>query len=184
MLIEFSRIAIMVSEYSLSKERGKIMAITFSMQAFGFFMGDIVAVVVLAIFKKPIYDNIDNLDYVWRIIIGIGAIPACAMIYFRFTIHNILRLNVSKDFGKKSKASPGEFREYFAKWKNFKLLLATTVCWFVFNVSFFGINLNTGIMIEAMGFSGNLQDDLWYSLFRSSIGILIITLLGLIPGYW
>jgi PHS family inorganic phosphate transporter-like MFS transporter len=106
------------------------------------------------------------------------------MMYFRFNIHDILRGNVSKEFGNKSKASPQEFKAYFAKWANFKLLLATTVCWFVFNVSFFGINLNTGIIIEAIGFSSNLQDDLWYTLLRNSIGILIITILGLIPGYW
>ena len=48
------------------------MALSFSMQAIGFFIGSIIAVAILAIFKTPIHDNIDNLDYVWRICIGIG----------------------------------------------------------------------------------------------------------------
>jgi hypothetical protein len=48
------------------------MALSFSMQAIGFFIGSIIAVAILAIFKTPISDNIDNLDYVWRICIGIG----------------------------------------------------------------------------------------------------------------
>ena len=159
------------------------MATSFSMQALGFFTGSIVSIAILAIFKKAINNNIDNLDYVWRVCIGIGAIPACSLIYFRCIIHEKIR-KTETNSTQRSNTTLKEFLTYFAKWKNFKLLLATTVCWFIFDASFFGINLNAGIIIEAMGFSGNLQDGIWNSLFKNSIGILIVTLLGLIPGYW
>ena len=55
------------------------MALSFSMQAIGFFIGSITAVAILAIFKTLINENIDNLDFVWRICLGIGK---CQLIKF------------------------------------------------------------------------------------------------------
>ena len=60
-----------------------MMAAVFSMQGFGILAGCLVAIVLLACFKGAISNNKDNLDYVWRMCIGFGAIPG-NLIYIRF----------------------------------------------------------------------------------------------------
>ena len=56
--------------------------------------------------------------------------------------------------------------------------ICTSGTWFLLDVAFYGINLNQGIIIEAIGFAGKLNDDVWKSLFNTSVGNIIITLLG------
>jgi PHS family inorganic phosphate transporter-like MFS transporter len=82
------------------------------------------------------------------------------------------------------KASFREFCRHFSKWRNFKLLLATSVTWFVLDVAFYGVNLNASIIIEAIGFSEDISGDVWNSLFKNALGNIIIALLGTVPGYW
>lgn len=38
--------------------------------------------------------------------------------------------------------------------------------------------------MEAIGFGSKLNDDVWKSLFNASVGSLLITLMGSVPGYW
>ena len=130
-----------------------------------------------------------------------GAVPACITIYFRLTISETPRYQIEakneasieednnveiekEEIVEKPKPSFKEFISHFSKWKNGKILLGTAGTWFLLDVAFYGINLNQGIIIEAIGFSGKLNDDVWKSLFNTSVGNIIITLLGSIPGYW
>lgn len=179
------------------------------MQGFGILTAGIVAISTLAAFKNAIYADQNNLDYVWRICIGLGAVPGLVAIYFRLTIpetprytiqidNDIERAAVDVDIvhdGKKrtgtdvrkegdNKGTLKEFLHHFSKWKNLKVLLGTSISWFALDVAFYGINLNTSIIIEAIGFSGNLNDDVWNALFKISVGNVIIALMGTVPGYW
>ena len=171
-----------------------MIAAVFAMQGFGILTASLVSMCVLAAFKDAVYANQDNLDYVWRICIGMGAVPACVTIYFRLTISETPRYQketnnetaIENDEKKEDlpKAGFKEFISHFSKWKNGKVLLGTAGTWFLLDVAFYGINLNQGIIIEAIGFAGKLNDDVWKSLFNTSVGNIIITLLGSIPGYW
>ena len=73
-------------EWSTVNTRGKMVAMIFSMQGVGQIVAPLVTMAVLAAFKGAIEDNTDNLDYVWRICIGLGAVPAIATVYSRFTL--------------------------------------------------------------------------------------------------
>ncbi|KAJ1773340.1 hypothetical protein IW140_000991 [Coemansia sp. RSA 1813] len=76
------------------------------------------------------------------------------------------------------------FRQYFSQWKNLKVLLGTSIAWFAVDVAFYGINLNSSVVISAIGFSGDVQnDDPYRVLSRNCLGNIIINLLGSIPGY-
>lgn len=200
--------AVITSEFATTKRRGGMMAAVFAMQGFGILAGCLVAIVLLACFKGAISNNKDNLDYVWRMCIGFGAIPACIALYFRLTIPetprytmdidndidrgindiNIIKgetkKKVEETTNKQSKATFQEFIDHFSKWKNGKVLLGTSLTWFALDVAFYGLNLNTGIILDAIGFSGSLVDDTWNALFKNAVGNLIIALLGTIPGYW
>jgi MFS transporter, PHS family, inorganic phosphate transporter len=154
-----------------------MVAAVFSMQGLGQLIAAIVALITTIAFKSA-YINIPSnaalCDYAcqtaadrsWRIIIGVGAIPACFALYYRITIPETPRFTfdvendvekadadikaymMSKAHGEVDpvqqarmkqiagpslnvpKASRGDAYAYFKQWKNFKVLLGTTMSWF------------------------------------------------------
>jgi hypothetical protein len=91
-----------------------------------------------------------------------------------------------------------EFLRYFSAWRNAKLLIGTSMCWFFVDVayvcllepfychlfylhSFYGINLNQNVVLEQIGFAGK-KGTPWERMFKVGIGNLIITALGFVPG--
>ncbi|KAF9114352.1 hypothetical protein BGX27_011093 [Mortierella sp. AM989] len=74
------------------------------------------------------------------------------------------------------------FIEYFSVWENQKILIGTAATWFLLDIAFYGISLNQSFVIKAMGFTGDgtVFSDLW----RSTIGNLIVSCLGAVPGYF
>jgi PHS family inorganic phosphate transporter-like MFS transporter len=63
-----------------------MLALTFSMQGWGQFAGALFDIILLAIFKGAIQANQINIDYVWRILLALGILPAVCTIYSRFTL--------------------------------------------------------------------------------------------------
>ena len=49
--------------------------------------------------------------------------------------------------------------------------------------SFYGINLNQNVVLQQIGFAGKTGTP-WERLFKISIGNIIITALGFVPGAW
>ena len=67
--------AVMVSEYANRKDRGKLVGMVFGTQALGLVIGPLIA---LALLGSGAAD-----DVVWRVLLGLGALPAGAVIYLR-----------------------------------------------------------------------------------------------------
>jgi len=67
--------AVMMSEYANRKDRGKLVGMVFGTQALGLIVGPLVA---LALLGAGVSD-----DLAWRILLGLGAVPAAAVIYLR-----------------------------------------------------------------------------------------------------
>ncbi len=67
--------AVMVSEYANRKDRGRLVGMVFGTQALGLIIGPLIA---LALLGSGVGD-----DTVWRILLGLGAVPAAAVIYLR-----------------------------------------------------------------------------------------------------
>ncbi|CAG8634792.1 15738_t:CDS:2 [Cetraspora pellucida] len=203
--------AVITSEFATIKRRGAMMAAVFAMQGFGILSAAIIAVVVLSIFKYKILDDHRYIDYVWRLVLGFGVIPAVIALYFRLTIpetprytmdvlHDIERaahdidvilLKDKHNVGFQDKpaymveaprATWEDFICYFSQWKNCKPLLGTSISWFVLDVAFYGIGLNNAIILQAIGFGNN--SDSFSALWNMSVGNVIINMLGTVPGYW
>ena len=51
------------------------MAAVFAMQGFGILAAGLVSLITLLAFRSVILSDLRSLDYVWRIVLGIGAIP-------------------------------------------------------------------------------------------------------------
>jgi MFS transporter, PHS family, inorganic phosphate transporter len=67
--------AVMVSEYANRKDRGKLVGMVFGAQAAGLIVGPLVALTLLGAGAG------DGLA--WRIMLGLGALPAAAVVYLR-----------------------------------------------------------------------------------------------------
>jgi PHS family inorganic phosphate transporter-like MFS transporter len=198
--------ATITSEWSSTGRRGMMMALIFSMQGIGNLAASIVTLVVLAAFKTAVNADVMNLDYVWRICIGLGAVPAIATVYLRFTMPESPRysLNVQHD-PEAAAAAKGqhasdelvrqvtrvevekrnhfkEFVAYFSQMKNFKVLFGTASCWFLLDIAFYGLGLNNTIILSAIGFS--TKPTPWETLWSNAVGQIIISALGSVPGYY
>ena len=46
-----------------------------------------------------------------------------------------------------------DFKHYFGKWENGKILLGTSVSWFAHDVAYYGVGLNNAMILESIGFS-------------------------------
>jgi PHS family inorganic phosphate transporter-like MFS transporter len=71
-----------------------MLAAVFAMQGIGILIGGLVFVITLRCMQSPILFDWQNLDYVWRIALGFGAIPGLIAVYFRLTIPETPRYTV------------------------------------------------------------------------------------------
>ncbi|KAI1633974.1 H+ symporter [Biscogniauxia mediterranea] len=104
--------AVITSEFAPTRWRGAMMAAVFSMQGIGQLIAAVVALIVTVSFQDAFGSapNVEQCDIVcqtaadrcWRIIIGIGAVPACFALYYRITIPETPRytFEVAKDVEK------------------------------------------------------------------------------------
>ncbi|KAJ4950366.1 hypothetical protein NE237_027198 [Protea cynaroides] len=85
--------ATIMSEYSNKKTRGTFIAAVFAMQGFGIIAGGTMALFISSLFnhsfpavpysKDPLGSTVVQADYVWRIILMFGAVPAALTFYSR-----------------------------------------------------------------------------------------------------
>ena len=78
--------SVITSEFATTKRRGAMMAAVFAMQGFGQVAASLVGLIATAAAQNAIHENQQNLDYVWRVVIGIGALPGVIALYYRLTI--------------------------------------------------------------------------------------------------
>ncbi|ORX52474.1 MFS general substrate transporter [Hesseltinella vesiculosa] len=198
--------ATITSEWSTTGRRGMMMALIFSMQGIGNLAAAIVTLILLAIFKNAINDDVMNLDYVWRLCIGLGAVPAVATVYLRFTMPESPRYSLHVEHDVEAAAAAkgqqtsdelikqythvekekrnhwAEFREYFGQWKHFKVLFGTAMSWFLLDVAFYGLGLNNTYILQAIGYAA--KPTAFETLWANAVGQIIITCLGSVPGYY
>ncbi|PRP84986.1 hypothetical protein PROFUN_07274 [Planoprotostelium fungivorum] len=174
--------ATITSEVSNKRRRGTLMSAVFSMQGFGQLFGGILSMITLACFKDSIIRDPMNLDFVWRIIMGFGAVPCVAVLYFRLTMPESPRFAKQKQSNDNKTATFAEFKSHFGQWKNGKVLLGTASAWFLLDVAYYGITLNQSYIIDQIGFTQNGDA---YTLFMSiAKGNTVAVCMGLLPGYW
>lgn len=93
--------ATIMSEYANKKTRGAFIAAVFAMQGFGILAGGAVSIIVSAAFnshfKAPAFKDdpkastVEQADFVWRIILMFGAIPAALTYYWRLKMPETAR---------------------------------------------------------------------------------------------
>ncbi|KAG6917699.1 hypothetical protein DXG01_001469 [Tephrocybe rancida] len=209
--------AVISSEFAPTHIRGRSMVAVFAAQGWGNFFATLVAFIVVSAYKKALLDDPSLVDFMWRILIGLGCVPGVFALYFRLTIpetprftmdiernvhqatediRNVLTIGNSAvdpdtpvQRANAPRASWADFRKYFGQWKNMKVLIGTSWSWFALDIAYFGLGLNSSIVLNAIGFgtptSGITGSQLVFdNLNNICIGNLILSAGGLIPGYY
>ncbi len=179
--------AVLMSEYANRKDRGKLVSLVFSMQALGLIAGPIVAMTLLA---SGVNENI-----AWRIMLGLGAIPALAAIYFRRTMPESPRYEAQVR-GETKVASANIFRfsngaiqseqdtapvkrmtfaQFIANPRLMLTLLGTAGTWFLFDYAYYGNSISTPLIMKLIApHASALTAESWS---------LIIFAVAAVPGY-
>ncbi|KAJ7201812.1 phosphate permease [Mycena pura] len=214
--------AVISSEFASTRIRGRMITAVFAGQGWGYFASILVSFIVVVAFKDkilsdPDWNHVNHVDYMWRIVIGVGCIPGVLALYFRLTIpetprftmdieRNIMQASEDitnilttgkfvQDFDavvqrvEAPRASWSDFWAYFSKWENAKILIGTSYSWFALDIAFYGLGLNSSIVLEAVHFgtpSSTVTGTqfIYDNLHAIAVGNLILNVAGLIPGYY
>ncbi|KAJ7637618.1 phosphate transporter [Mycena polygramma] len=208
------------SEFASTRIRGRMMTAVFAAQGWGNFAAVLISYIVTVAYKNKILSDpsvteLNHVDYMWRIVIGLGCVPGVIALYFRLTIPETPRftMDIERNIVQASedingvvntggfnrdpdavvqrvdapKASWADFRAYFGKWENMKILIGTSYSWFALDIAFYGLGLNSSIVLQAVGFGAPITKGtrgIYDTLHNVTVGNLILSVAGLIPGYW
>ncbi|GJM84674.1 hypothetical protein PR202_ga00367 [Eleusine coracana subsp. coracana] len=214
--------ATIMSEYANKRTRGAFIAAVFAMQGFGILFGAIVALVVSSGFRNsypaPSYEQnataslVPEADFVWRIILMFGTIPAALTYYWRMKMPETARytaliarnakqaaadmskvLNTEivedKDQAELASASAGNnewglFSPQFLR-RHGLHLLGTTSTWFLLDIAFYSQNLFQKDIFSKVGWIPPPKTmNAIEEVFRIARAQALIALCGTIPGYW
>ncbi len=179
---------IIMSEYSNRKNRGFLVNSVFAMQGFGLLVGPLVAVILLS---SGMADAT-----AWRVMLGLGAIPAAIVIYLRrkisetphFTlgvkgdtketaeiVHNLTGQSVPVNNSSVSKLADSP-RILFRNPKLLGTLIGTAFSWMFLDMAFYGNSVSSGLVMKALQPHGTLISHTLTSFW--------IFLAAAVPGYW
>jgi PHS family inorganic phosphate transporter-like MFS transporter len=180
--------AVMMSEYSNRKDRGRLVGLVFSMQALGLVVGPLIGLVLLS-------SGIGN-DMTWRLMLGFGALPAAAAIYMRSKMPESPRYRVhvqgqaviaAQDAavltsgaihpGGVPTTEPARLRlgQFLTDSKMWRLLIGTAGSWFLFDYAYYGNTLSLPAILKGVDPTATLQAKLAWTL-----GIFVVFA---VPGY-
>ncbi|KAN0132903.1 inorganic phosphate transporter [Lactarius tabidus] len=90
------------------------------------------------------------------------------------------------------RASISDFKRYFGRWKNARILFGTAYSWFALDIAFYGLGLNSSKIFDAkilsaLGLGSNTGTgtprDMFNDLHDTTVCTLIVIASGLLPGY-
>jgi PHS family inorganic phosphate transporter-like MFS transporter len=206
--------ATIMSEYANKKTRGSFIAAVFAMQGFGILTGGIVGLIVSAAFERdgdPILTTPARADYVWRIILMFGAIPAAMTYYWRMKMPEtarytaliaknakqaaedmakVLHVEFDPEEAKLEKITQEPSQQYTLFSREFLHrhglhLLGTATCWFLLDISFYSQNLfQKNIFTAIHWLPSSSQVNAIHEVYKISRAQTLIALCGTVPGYW
>lgn len=179
--------SVIMSEYANARDRGKLVALVFSTQG----VGSLTAILVgalSALFLPP--------GLAWRVMLGVGAIPALSVIYLRRKVPETPRyaLLVKRDKTEAERAAgllgarisgaaasrSMPVMEFLRRY--WLTLLATAGAWFLMDIAFYGSGVYSGPIVSSfIPISSSLPASVQIERLILEAGLPFIV--GL-PGYY
>jgi MFS family permease len=169
--------AVLMSEYSNRADRGRLVGLVFSMQAVGLIVGPLVGLLLLS---SGVSDSL-----AWRILLGLGALPAAAVIYFRAKMPESPRYKAlvqgrahqaAKELHQfadgaldASTISDGGqrlmgLRQFLANPRMLLMLVGTAGCWFLFDYAYYGNTLSLPSILSEVSPNASIELKLLLTL--------------------
>ncbi|MBX5466102.1 MAG: MFS transporter [Firmicutes bacterium] len=176
---------VIMSEYSNRKRRGFLVNAVFAMQGFGLLIGPLVAYLLLQTGVPT--------QSAWRIMLGLGAVPAAVVIYLRRRIAETPHFAAGVQGDVKAAAetvsrltgtavavegkAPALPQDAGLLWRRYLgTLLGTALCWMLLDMAFYGNSVSSGLILKALEPHGTLAGN--------TLTSLLIFLVAAAPGYW
>ena len=180
--------AVLMSEYANRRDRGRLVGLVFAMQALGTVAGYIAGLVLMSA-------GVDD-GLVWRILLGLGAVPSALVLYARLRMPESPRyLAQVKGDGRSAADGLRRFsggkvvatgmaraaerislRQFLSGRRFLLTLLGTAGAWFVFDYAYYGNAVSAPkIVLQVLGKGATLQESLLFNLLVFSAAA--------IPGY-
>jgi PHS family inorganic phosphate transporter-like MFS transporter len=194
---DYATSAVITSEYASKRSRGRLVGSVFAMQGLGLLAGPAIASIFLGA-------GVPN-GLAWRLMLGLGAVPAASVIYLRRKIRETPRFTLSVKGDVEATATTVEWvtgaqaaapsparvaatvpaasaptlapRRARLASKPFLLRLAGTAgSWFLLDVAFYGNSVSSPLILKLLQPKGTLLD-------HTLISLAIFTVAAF-PGYW
>ncbi|KAM7499465.1 hypothetical protein LguiA_023879 [Lonicera macranthoides] len=212
--------AVIMSEYASQKTRGAFIAAVFAMQGMGILVAGAVAMIVskafLVAFPAPefrfghVLSAQPQGDFVWRIVLMFGAVPAALTYYWRLKMPETARYTalvagnhqkaaadmakvLEKDIvveesstrqPKNLNSSYGLFSNEFLK-RHGLHLFGTSITWFLLDVAFYSLQLTQKDVYPATGLIPKAaRMNAIEEVFKLSKAMFLVALFATVPGYW
>jgi MFS transporter, PHS family, inorganic phosphate transporter len=180
--------AVLMSEYANRDDRGRLVSLVFSMQALGLVVGPLVGLVLLG-------SHVSH-DLTWRLMLGLGAIPAAAVVYLRTKMPESPRFQARVQgradraaeqlasfsggaIGSEVVSSDGIKRmrlaDFLSNRRMLVLLLGTAGSWALFDYAYYGNTLSLPAILKDVAPKASLITNLSLTL--------LIFLAFAVPGY-
>ncbi|MGN6677452.1 MAG: MFS transporter [Streptosporangiaceae bacterium] len=179
--------AVLMSEYSNSRDRGRLVGLVFSTQALGLIVGPLIALGLLGAGTST--------DLTWRLLLGLGAVPAAAVIYLRRTMPESPRFQAQVlGQGAEAEAQMHEMtrgavrgsgdtvapqlmrlRAFLTDRRLLVTLAGTAGCWFLLDYAYYGNTISTPQIIELISPSASTMTTIAIQL-----GLFVV---AAVPGY-
>jgi MFS transporter, PHS family, inorganic phosphate transporter len=179
--------AVMMSEYANRKDRGKLVGMVFGTQALGLIVGPLIA---LALLGGGASD-----DVAWRVLLGLGAVPAAAVLYLRTRMPESPRYQVqvqgqtaraateiaeftSGQVGGDASGGPRQeigLRTFLTNRQYLILLAGTAGTWFLLDYAYYGNTISTPQILGLISPSASTTTKIALQL--------AIFVVAAVPGY-
>jgi MFS family permease len=180
--------AVLMSEYANRSDRGRMVGMVFSMQALGLIVGPLVGLILLTSGMSH--------DVAWRVMLGLGAIPAAGVVYLRSKMPESPRFaaqvqgrasTATKDLATISGGvvaattthTPVAARmgigQFLRSRRMLVLMLGTAGCWFLFDYAYYGNTLSLPAILKQVAPHATLETKLLWTL-----GLFVVFA---VPGY-
>jgi MFS transporter, PHS family, inorganic phosphate transporter len=139
--------AVLMSEYAGSKDRGRQVGLVFSTQAIGLIIGPLLALALLG--------GGAGAPATWRLLLGLGAIPAAAAVWLRRKLPEPERFKVAaakQGTGRTQSPAAAKpeagLRAFLANRRLLVMLTGTAGCWFLLDYAYYGNTISTPRIIS------------------------------------
>ncbi|KAK9945104.1 hypothetical protein M0R45_010635 [Rubus argutus] len=181
-----------MSEYANKKTRGAFIAAVFACKGLGFWQEGysqlFSSVAFKAKFDAPAYEvnalasTVPQADYLWRIIVMVGAIPAAMTYYWRMKMPETARYTAL--VAKNAKQAASDMSKEFMR-RHGLHLLGTTSTWFLLDIAFYSQNLFQKDIFSAIGWIPPAKTmSAIEEVYKIARAQTLIALVSTVPGYW